>query len=141
MRKVSLAVILVILSATLASARVVTRRFDWAPRNGVQVLNWSEDGVTVKQVSFDLGSVVKPLRISTAHAQVMLDNDSDISVVPGIAVAIFDANNNLVAAGEGGVKIGTLGKWQRDTFDIDFKHVFRHLNDAKYFYVTVEMPN
>jgi hypothetical protein len=120
------------------SADVVTKRFDWAPQDGIQVLNWTQNGITVKQVTFDLGAVVKPLRVSTARAHVRVDNDSDRDVVPGIAIAIFDGEDHLVAAGDAGVKVGDLDKGHRDEFTINFSHVFRNIDRAKYFYVTVE---
>ena len=67
-----------------------------------------------------------------------VDNDSTSDVVPGVAVAIFDADDHLIAAGDGGVKIGDLNKGARDEFTVAFHHVFRNLDRAKYFYVTVE---
>jgi hypothetical protein len=127
-----------LLLAISASGGVVTKRFEWAPQSGVQVLDWTENGITVKQIRFDLGTVVKPTRMSTARAHVRVDNDSYVDVVPGVAVAIFDDQDHLVAAGEGGVKVGDLNKGARDEFTITFAHVFRNLEHAKYFYVTVE---
>lgn len=124
--------------AASASAAVVTKRFEWAPQNGVQILNWTENGITVKQIAWDLGSVVRPTRMSTSRARVRVDNDSSVDVVPGIAVAVFDEENHLVAAGDGGVKVGDLNKGARDDFTVAFAHVFRNLDKAKYFYVTVE---
>ena len=136
-RQVSIFVLAAAVSAT-ASAGVVTKRFEWAPQKGAQILNWTENGITVKQVTFDLGSVLRPSRISTARAVVRVDNDSYVDVVPGVAIAVFDADDHLVAAGDGGVKIGDLNKGARDEFTIAFHHVFRNLDRAKYFYVTVE---
>jgi hypothetical protein len=127
-----------LLLAISVSGGVVTKRFEWAPQNGVQVLDWTENGITVKQVRFDLGTVVKPTRMSTARAHLRVDNDSYVDVVPGVAVAVFDEQDHLVAAGEGGVKVGDLNKGARDEFTITFAHVFRNLEHAKYFYVTVE---
>ena len=127
-----------LLLAASASGGVVTKRFEWAPQNGVQILNWAENGITVKQISFDMGTVVKPTRLSTARARVRVDNDSYVDVVPGIAIAVFDDQDHLVAAGDGGVKVGDLNKGARDEFTISFFHVFRNLDHAKYFYVTVE---
>ncbi|MGH9443391.1 MAG: hypothetical protein ACRD16_14085 [Thermoanaerobaculia bacterium] len=124
--------------SSTASAAVWTKKFDWAPQRGAQILNWTENGITVKQVTFDLGSVLRPSRISTAKAVVRVDNDSYIDVVPGVAIAVFDADDHLIAAGDGGVKIGDLNKGARDEFTIAFHHVFRNLDKAKYFYVTVE---
>jgi hypothetical protein len=138
MKRILPVMLLVTLAAASASAAVVTKRFDWAPQNGVQILDWTENGITVKQIAFDMGTVVKPTRLSTARARVRVDNDSTVDVVPGIAVAVFDEQNRLVAAGDGGVKVGDLNKGARDEFTITFAHVFRNLDRAKYFYVTVE---
>jgi len=138
MRKMFMVVLALAAPALRASAGDVTKRFDWAPANGVQVLDWTENGITVKQISFDLGSVLRPLTVSTAHAVARVDNDSNVNAVVGLAIAVFDAENRLVAAGEGGVKMGHLSKGERDDFKISFSHVFRNISTAKYFYVTVE---
>ena len=138
MKRILTCMLLVALAAASASAGVVTKRFEWAPQKGVQILDWTENGITVKQISWDLGSVVQPSRMSTSRAHVRVDNDSSVDVVPGIAVAVFDEQNHLVAAGDGGVKFGDLNKGARDDFTITFAHVFRNMDRAKYFYVTVE---
>jgi len=138
MKRVLLLMLLVSAAAASVSAAVVTKRFDWTPQNGVQTLNWTENGITVKQITWDTGSVVKPTRMSTARAHVRVDNDSTVDVVPGVAVAVFDEENHLIAAGEGGVKVGDLNKGARDDFTVTFAHVFRNLDKAKYFYLTVE---
>jgi len=138
MKRVLLLMLLVSAAAASVSAAVVTKRFDWTPQNGVQTLNWTENGITVKQITWDTGSVVKPTRMSTARAHVRVDNDSTVDVVPGVAVAVFDEENHLIAAGEGGVKVGDLNKGARDDFTVTFAHVFRNLDRAKYFYLTVE---
>jgi hypothetical protein len=130
--------LLVSAAAASVSAAVVTKRFDWTPQNGLQTLNWTENGITVKQITWDMGSVVKPTRMSTSRAHVRVDNDSPVDVVPGIAIAVFDEENHLIAAGEGGVKVGDLNKGARDDFTVTFAHVFRNLDKAKYFYLTVE---
>jgi hypothetical protein len=130
--------LLVSAAAASVSAAVVTKRFDWTPQNGLQTLNWTENGITVKQITWDMGSVVKPTRMSTSRAHVRVDNDSAVDVVPGIAIAVFDEENHLIAAGEGGVKVGDLNKGARDDFTVTFAHVFRNLDKAKYFYLTVE---
>jgi hypothetical protein len=130
--------LLVSAAAASVSAAVVTKRFDWTPQNGLQILNWTENGITVKQITWDMGSVVKPTRMSTSRAHVRVDNDSAVDVVPGVAIAVFDEENHLIAAGEGGVKVGDLNKGARDDFTVTFAHVFRNLDKAKYFYLTVE---
>jgi hypothetical protein len=134
--------VLVVLAAASASAgagEIFTKKFPWQPQKGQQELDWkTESGVRVQQITFDLGDILKPIHYSTARATLVVDNDSGADQVVGIAVAIFDGEDHLVAAGDGGVKLGTLGKWKRDTFMVGFPHVFRHINDAKYFLITIE---
>jgi len=138
MKRIFLSLTLAIAASSTVRAGVTTKRFDFTPQNGVQILNWTENGITVKQISWDLGSVVRPTRLSTSRARVRVDNDSPVDVVPGIAIAVFDDQDHLVAAGDGGVKVGDLNKGARDEFPVTFSHVFRNLDHAKYFYVTVE---
>jgi hypothetical protein len=131
--------LLVPFAASSEGGQIFTKKFPWQPQSGRQELDWkTESGVRVQQIAFDLGDILKPIHYSTARATLIVDNDSGASQVVGIAVAIFDGEDHLVAAGDGGVKLGTLGKWKRDTFMVGFPHVFRHINDAKYFLITIE---
>ena len=50
----------------------------------------------------------------------------------------LQADGNIVAAGSGGSKVGYLGKGERDTFVIRFPYVYRNLENAKTFTVTLE---
>ena len=56
----------------------------------------------------------------------------------GVALAVFDADGTMLAAGSGGIKMGDLDKGERDTFTIRFPYVYRNLKNASYFYLTVE---
>ena len=56
----------------------------------------------------------------------------------GVALAVFDGDGNLIAAGNGGNKVGELGKGERTEFTVPFSYVYRNLKDAKTFLVTLE---
>ena len=43
-----------------------------------------------------------------------------------------------MAAGGGSAEAGDLNGGKRDEFTVTFAHVFRNIDHAKYFYVTVE---
>ena len=83
-------------------------------------------------------SQMKPLQSSSAHAVARVDNNGFLAYEVGVAIAIFDGDGNIVAAGSGGVKLGSLGKGERDTFTIRFPYVYRNLANAKTFTVTLE---
>jgi hypothetical protein len=126
------------LLALPASADIVTKKFDWAPVNGVQRTDFEWNGIAVAQIEWNLGNRVKPLDVSTASATVRLDNNSRIDMVVGIALAVFDENGNLIAAGSGGNKVGHLNKGDRDEFRVAFPYVYRNLQNAKTFLLTLE---
>jgi hypothetical protein len=96
------------------------------------------DRVVVSSIEFDMGDRMKPLQASSAKAVARVDNNGFLKYETGVAIVVFDADGNVVAAGSGGVKLGSLGKGERDTFTIRFPYVYRGLASAKTFLVTLE---
>src|SRR6266542_6609355 len=119
-------------------AGTATEKYDWHPVNGVQEIHVESDRVVVSSLEFDMGDRLKPLQASNARAVARVDNNGFLSYEVGVAIAIFDADGNIVAAGSGGVKLGSLAKGERDTFTIKFPYVYRNLEKAKTFLVTLE---
>ena len=136
-RRLSLAVLLAGFAAVL-SAQVATQKYDWKPENGVQYVHVEANRIVLSQLRFDLGGKLSPLASSTAHAVAQVDNNGFIPAEVGVAIAIFDKDGNLVAAGSGGVKVGYLSKGERDTFTIKFPYVYRNLDKAATFIATLE---
>lgn len=126
------------LFAAPLSAGVATEKFDWHPVKGVQDIHVESDRVVVSSLEFDTGDRLKPLQASTAKAVARVDNNGFLAYEVGVAIAVFDGDGNIVAAGSGGVKLGYLGKGERDTFTIRFPYVYRGLANAKTFLVTLE---
>jgi hypothetical protein len=126
------------LLAAPLSAGVATQKYDWAPVNGVQDVHVETDRVVVSSLQFDLGSQVPSTQYSTAHAVARVDNNGFLAYEVGVAIVVFDADGNIVAAGSGGVKLGSLGKGERDTFTIKFPSVYRNFDKARSFLVTLE---
>ena len=139
-RQLSLAVLLAAAFAVPASAQVATKKFPWQPVGGVQNIDVQTENVVVGQVVFDLGSTLKgtPLRKSSAKVRVRIDNNSETDEEVGVAVVVFDAEGNVVAAGSQGTKWGYLNKGDRTYYNIDFPYVYRRLDDAANFIVTLE---
>src|SRR4029077_14710765 len=86
----------------------------------------------------DLGDTMAPIRISSSKAVVRVDNNSERDQEVGVAIAVFDEQGNLVAAGSGGNKVGELNKGDREEFTVRFPYVYRHLREAKTFLVSLE---
>ncbi len=128
-----------LLAAPLAGEQA-TKKFDWAPINGVQDINIAAGDVVIGQVTFNTGSTLKgtPLRKSSADVKVRLDNNGLTDQQVGVAVVVFDAEGNVVAAGSNGTKWGYLNKGDRTYYTIDFPYVYRNLEKAASFMVTIE---
>jgi len=126
--------------AGAASGDSATKKFSWNPVNGAQTTDVSDGTIVVSQVEFDLGSTLKgtPIRKSSAKAKVRIDNNGQSDEEVGVAIVVFDSEGNVVAAGSNGTKWGYLGKGDRTYYDIDFPYVYRHLDKAASFVVTVE---
>jgi hypothetical protein len=140
LRQLSLAIVLAAALAVPASAQVATKKFPWQPIGGAQNVDVTTEDVVVGQVVFDLGGTMKgtPLRKSSARVRVRIDNNSMTDEEVGVAVVVFDAEGNVVAAGSNGTKWGYLNKGDRTYYDIDFPYVYRRLDNAASFMVTLE---
>ena len=120
------------------SAEIVTQKFNWSPVNGTQRLAFDWNDIAISQIQFDLGDTIKPLKTSSAKAVVRVDNNSARDQEVGIAIARFDEDGTMLAAGSGGIKVGDLDRGERDTFTVRFPYVYRNIKNTKYFYLTVE---
>jgi len=139
-RRLSLAALLAAGLAASASADVATKKFDWQPVNGEQDVEVAAGKIVVSHVSWDLGGTLKgtPIRKSSAKVRIRLDNNGDVDEEVGVAVVVFDADGNVVGAGSNGTKWGYLNKGDRTYYDIDFPYVYRRLDQATNFVITVE---
>jgi hypothetical protein len=127
-------------AATPLAAQQATKKFDYAPVNGVQELDFEFEKVSVNQIVFKPGkSLGAGIRKSDAAVDVRVDNNGEISKIVGIAIVMMDNAGNIVAAGSGGTRVGYLGKGERDIARIGFPFVFRHMDKAKTFMITMEM--
>jgi hypothetical protein len=139
-RQLSLAVLCAAALAAPASAQVATKKYPWQPIGGAQNIDVTTEDIHVGQVLFDLGSTMKgtPIRKSSAKVRVRIDNNGFVDEEVGVAVVVFDKEGNVVAAGSNGTKWGYLGKGDRVYYDIDFPYLYRRLDDAAEFMVTLE---
>jgi hypothetical protein len=135
----------VVAAAVLASplsAQQVTRKFDYAPVNGVQDLKFELDKVSVNQITFKPGkSLGAGIRQSDASVEIRVDNNGPTDKIVGVAIVMLDDQGNVVAAGSGGTRVGYLSAGERDTSRIAFPFVFRHMEKAKTFIVTMELED
>ena len=144
LRKLPVAVLVAVVAALAAPgvlpAQQITKKFDYAPVNGAQDLKFELDKVSLNQIVFKPGkSLGAGLRRSDASAEIRLDNNGPVDKIVGVAVVLFDGDGNVVAAGSGGTRVGYLSAGERDTAAVNFPFVFRHMDKAKTFIVTMEL--
>ena len=143
-RRSTLVIAVLVLAAALCPASLgadqISQKFEWKPVNGIQDIEVEVTRIKVSQITFDLGSTLSstPVRRSTAKAKCRVDNNGFINAEVGIAVVVFDEEGNVVAAGSGGTKWGYLTKGDRSYYTVDFPYVYRNMEKAKSFLVTLE---
>lgn len=121
-----------------ASGEIVTKKFEWAPAQGVQRLDFDWNDIAISEIRFDLGDTVAPIRYSSTKAVVRVDNNSRKDQEVGVAVAVFAEDGTMLAAGSGGIKLGDLDKGERQEFTVKFPYVYRNMKEAATFLITVE---
>ncbi len=138
-RKALLFAVAACLSAPLG-AQQSTKKYDYKPVDSLQDISLSVEKVKVNQIVFHSGKAVGgPSRRSDLECVVRIDNEGAVDVQAGIAVAVFDEGGNIVAAGSGGTRVGWVKAGQRDTAAIRFPFVYRNMDKAKTFIVTLEV--
>ena len=139
MRKAALFAVAACLAAPL-SAQQATKKFDYKPVDGIQPINLAIDQVKVSQIVFKPGKAAGgPVRRSDAECVLRIENDGPVAMQTAVAVALFDEAGNLVAAGSGGTRAGWVAAGEHDASAIRFPFVYRNMEKAKTFLVTLEV--
>jgi hypothetical protein len=134
---------LCVLGSLLAAplwAGQATGKFDYKPVNGGQEIHVESDHVVVSHIDFkfESSSIGGPLRQSNSNIEVRADNNGTVDQAIGVAVVLYDDQGNIVGAGNGGTHVGWLSKGERDMSKISLSYVYRNLDKAKTFVVTLE---
>jgi len=138
-RRLSAAGVLLLLIAVLAPpsrAATVSKKF-MLEKNRPVALELSAGQVRVEQVLFEFPASV--LRIETAgKARVTVINGAAGKARIGLALALFDPEGNLVAAGAGGNKGGQMAPGEKGEFSVFFYYVTEKILTATSFQITLE---
>ena len=107
-------------------------------------INQEVDGLKINSIFFNRrtfrSGLLKGADFGT-RAQVEVTNTAKTSRVPGFAVAVFDAENRLLGAAHGGIKLGTVRAGETESFDLPFRQVLERLPRGDHFFLTVELTN
>jgi hypothetical protein len=120
-----------------AEAATASKKYGMEP-NRPMTLELSVSQVSADQVIFEFPSSV--MRLETANkARVAVTNGAPGKVRVGLAIALFNEEGNLVAAGVGGNKGGTMAPGEKEEFSIFFYYVSEQIPSTKTFQITLEV--
>ena len=105
-------------------------------------INVEVDGLKINSIFFNRREIRSgPLKGADfgTRAQVEVTNAAKRPRMPGFAVAVFDADNNLLGVASGGVKIGTVKPGNTETFDLNFHQVLERLPKGTTFILSLEL--
>ncbi len=121
-------------------AQQVTQKFDYKPVKQIQAIQLGVEKIEVRQIVFAPASEAGgKQRHSVPEAVVSIDNAGTTTAAVGVAIAIYDGDGNLVAAGSGGTRVGWLSPGEKENCAIRFPYVYRNLEKAKTFTLTMEI--
>ncbi len=139
-RRLLLVAIFVCAAALPLSAEFFSKRYDFVQERWIK-LDQAVGSVTVQDVQFEFPSYIGPKKLEIKGrntAVVNVKNYGTAAMRIHVAVALFDADNNLVACGTTGSKLGSTKPGEEESFFVNFDYVKSRLSSAKYFYLTVE---
>jgi hypothetical protein len=117
-----------------------TTKVEFTPKEWVDV-GLSVHGVTVDRVKLHPAGPMTSLMLKhdePNRGRVVVTNGTDRRVSPAIAIAVFDAGGNLLAAANTGIRIRSLDPGESREMDIHFGGVFRHIEQGRTLYVSLE---
>ncbi len=129
---------LTLLLATFsAGAATLSKKFKFEKNKAVGI-DLSAGGIRAESLIFEFPSSV--LRFQTANkARVTVVNPSTSNVRVGMAIALFDAEGDLVGAGTGGNKGGQVDAGETEEFSVFFYYVNEKIVSATTFQITLEV--
>lgn len=130
--------LLLALTATLQAA-TVAKKIEWANEKLIPV-NLTSDGIELKDARFEVQGGIhwNPLRAGTGpQCFVHVKNTSDHEMHLAVAVALFDAEGNLLGATEAS-HIGALDPEESAEMKLTFREVKRKFFEAKTAQIALE---
>jgi hypothetical protein len=105
-------------------------------------LNLEVDGLKINSIFFNKRTLTlfKTAEFGT-HAVVAVTNGANATRIPGFAVAVFDAQDQLVGVATGGPKFGGVPMGDTQSFDLGFSRIVERIPKADHFYLAVELSD
>lgn len=134
-------VLLLALFATLPlGAEYFCQRYDFATEKWIR-LNAKAGPLELLDVQFEFPSYIGPRKLGIKgrnQATLNLKNYGDVRTRVQVAIALFDAEGNLVGCGTTGTKVAGTKPGSAESYYISFDYANSRILTAKTFYLTVE---
>jgi hypothetical protein len=131
--------LIVVSTVAMLHAATVSKKIKWANEEWIPV-NLASEGVELKDVRFEVQGGIhwNPLRAGSGpQAFVNVKNKSDHEMRLAVAVALFDADGNLIGATEA-THIGVLDPDEAGEMKLTFREVKRKFFEAKTAQIALE---
>ena len=131
---------LVLFAALPLCADSFSQRYEFAPEKWIR-LNAKVGGLEIQDVQFQFPTYVGPRKLGIKgrdQATLTVKNYGEVRTRVKVAIALFDADGNLVGCGTTGTKVAGTKPGGSESFYISFDYVNARLATAKTFYLTVE---
>ena len=129
------------LFATLPlGAQYFSQRYDFSTEKWIR-LNAKVGSLELLDIQFEFPSYVGPRKLGIKgrdQATLNLKNYGDVRVRVQVAIALFDAEGNLVGCGATGTKVAGTKPGGTESYYVSFDYVHSRIQTAKTFYLTVE---
>jgi len=134
-------VLLLALFATLPlGAEYFCQRYDFSAEKWIR-LNAKVGSLELLDVQFEFPSYVGPRKLGIKgrdQATLNLKNYGEVRTRVQVAIALFDAEGNLVGCGTTGTKVAGTKPGGTEGYYVSFDYVNSRIQTAKTFYLTVE---
>jgi len=139
-RRLIPAALLLAALALPAGAEFFCKKYDFVQERWIQ-LNEKSGDVTLQDVQFQFPGYVGPRKLEIQgrnQAVLHVKNYGTEALRIHLAIALYDADGNLVGCGTTGSKLGSTKPGEEESFFVAFDYVKSRLSAAKTFQVTLE---
>lgn len=122
------------------NAEFFCRKYDVSLEGWIRIQEGPKP-VTVQDIKFEFPSYIGPKKLDikgVPQAVINFKNYGDAAVKVKLAIALFDAEGNLVGCGTTASKFGYTRAGKEEKVVVGFNNVKSRLMDAKYFLLTIE---
>jgi hypothetical protein len=129
---------------SVLTAELLSKRYEFKDGVVLEIAVPMRSGLRLESVLFRMPPTVEGRLTRAAgllNANVVVENTSQAALKVGLAIALFDGEDRLLAVASGGSKLASIKPAHKKTFTLEFDGVFAEANRAKTFQISLEPKN